>query len=109
MADANAPEPIRRIHEAVDRNESRTVELLQRFVRTRSITGGEAAMGAVVADAFSSRGLKVERWAATPDEIRDYLEHVGDQPSWEGRLNVTGRRAGAGNGRSILLNAHIDT
>lgn len=98
-----------RILEAVDRNESRTVELLQRFVRTRSVTGQEAAMGAVVAAAFGSRGLKVESWAATPEEMRDYLEHVGDQPSWEGRLNVAGTRAGAGGGRSILLNAHIDT
>lgn len=98
-----------RIHDAVDRNEQRTVELLQRFVRTRSITGDEAAMSAVVADAFRGRGLKVESWAATPEEMRDYLEHVGDQPSWEGRLNVMGTRDGKGGGRSILLNAHIDT
>lgn len=98
-----------KIHEAVDANEARTVATLQRFVRTRSITGEEAAMSAVVADAFAERGLKVESWAATAEEMRDYLEHVGDQPSWEGRLNVAGKRAGAGGGRSILLNAHIDT
>jgi acetylornithine deacetylase len=98
-----------RIHEAVDKHESKTVETLQRFVRTRSVTGEEAAMSAVVAEAFAARSLKVDSWAATPEEMRDYLEHVGDQPSWAGRLNVTGRRAGAGGGRSILLNAHIDT
>ncbi len=98
-----------RIHEGVEANEAKAVGLLQRFVRTRSITGEEAAMSAVVAEAFTARGLKVDSWAATPEEMRDYLEHVGDQPSWAGRLNVTGKRAGAGDGRSILLNAHIDT
>ncbi|HWA15877.1 MAG TPA: ArgE/DapE family deacylase, partial [Gemmatimonadales bacterium] len=74
-----------------------------------SVTGEEAAMSAVVADAFLARGLKVESWAATLEEMRDHLEHVGDQPSWAGRLNVAGKRAGAGGGRSLLLNAHIDT
>jgi acetylornithine deacetylase len=98
-----------RIHDTVEQNQARTIETLQRFVRTRSITGDEAAMGAVAADAFAARGLTVETWAATPEEMRDYLEHVGDQPSWAGRLNVVGKRAGAGGGRSILLNAHIDT
>lgn len=98
-----------RIREAVKNNRARTVETLQRFVRTRSITGEEAAMGAVAAEAFAARGLNVESWAATPEEMRDYLEHVGDQPSWSGRLNVVGKRAGSGGGRSILLNAHIDT
>lgn len=98
-----------RVREAVEANQQRTIQTLQAFVRTRSITGDEAAMGAVAADAFAARGLKVESWAATPEEMRDYLEHVGDQPSWAGRLNVVGKRAGAGGGRSILLNAHIDT
>jgi acetylornithine deacetylase len=103
------PVDIRRLHEAVDQNEARTVETLQRFVRTRSITGEEAAMSAVVAESFRARGLAVESWAATAAEMHDYLEHVGDQPGWEGRLNVVGKRAGKGGGRSILLNAHIDT
>src|SRR5690349_2037163 len=98
-----------RIHEAVNKNEAKTIDTLQRFVRARSITGEEAPMSAAATEAFGARGLKVESWAATPEEMRDYLEHVGDQPSWAGRLNVVGKRAGAGGGRSILLNAHIDT
>lgn len=98
-----------RIHEAVNKNEAKTIDTLQRFVRARSITGEEAPMSAAATEAFGARGLKVESWAATPEEMRDYLEHVGDQPSWAGRLNVVGKREGKGGGRSILLNAHIDT
>jgi len=66
-------------------------------------------MAARAAEAFRERGLEVETWAATAEEMRPYLEHVGEQPRYEGRLNVAGRRPGTGGGRSILLNAHIDT
>jgi len=100
---------VQAIARTVDADRDQVVALHQAFVRTRSVTGAEGAMSAVVADAFRARGLATEAWAATPAEMRDHLEHVGDQAVWEGRLNVVGRRAGAGGGRSILLNAHIDT
>jgi acetylornithine deacetylase len=66
-------------------------------------------MGARVTEAFRERGLEVDTWAATPGEMRNYFEHVGEQEAYEGRLNVAGRKKGVGGGRSILLNAHIDT
>lgn len=97
------------IGRAVDLERDQIVALHQSFVRTPSVTGTEGAMSAVVADAFRARGLVTESWAATPEEMRDHLEHVGDQSVWAGRLNVVGIRAGTGGGRSILLNAHIDT
>ena len=94
---------------AVDLEREPIVALHQAFVRTPSVTGTEGAMSAVVADAFRARGLVTDSWAATPEEMREHLEHVGDQSVWAGRLNVVGKRAGTGGGRSILLNAHIDT
>lgn len=98
-----------RIGQAVDSAREATLRLHQAFVRTASVTGAEGPMSACAADAFRARGLEVETWAATAEEMRAYLEHVGEQPGYEGRLNVVGRRKGAGGGRSILLNAHIDT
>src|SRR5262245_61489563 len=94
---------------AVDANRDRTVALHQALVRTRSITGDEGAMGARTAGAFRSRCLETTTCSATAEQMRAYLEYVGDQPGYEGRRNVVGKRAGAGGGRSILLNAHIDT
>lgn len=94
---------------AVDAARDRIVELHRSYVRVRSVTGAEGAMGARVAETFRERGLATETWVATADEIKPYLEHVGEQPGYEGRLNVAGKQAGSGGGRSILLNAHIDT
>lgn len=98
-----------KIVKAVEAGRERTVALHQALVRTPSITGDEGAMAARTAEAFRERGLETETWAATAEEMRDYLEHVGEQPGYEGRLNVYGTRRGAGGGRSMLLNAHIDT
>ncbi len=98
-----------KIVKAVDAGRGRTLALHQALVRTRSVTGDEGAMAARTAAAFRERGLTTETWTATAEEVREYLEHVGEQPGYEGRLNVYGTRAGSGGGRSILLNAHIDT
>ena len=85
------------------------VELLQELVRVPSVTGEEGAVQEVVERAFRERGLAVDRWEATPEEIDPYKEHVGAQEAYSGRPNVVGVRQGRGGGSSILLNAHVDT
>jgi acetylornithine deacetylase len=85
------------------------VRLLQDFVRVPSVTGEEGAMAAVAAAAFAEAGLVVEQVSATPELIAPYRDHVGDETRFANRPNVVGIRRGAGGGRSILLNAHIDT
>jgi len=97
------------IRGAVQARREDAVSLLQELVRTRSVTGEEVAVGEVVERAFSERGLEVDTWDATPEEMEPYPEHVGEQTSYENRPNVAGVRGGAGGGRSILLNAHTDT
>jgi len=97
------------IRGAVQARREDAVSLLQELVRTRSVTGEEVAVGEVVERAFSERGLEVDTWDATPEEMEPYPEHVGEQTSYENRPNVAGVRRGAGGGRSILLNAHTDT
>jgi acetylornithine deacetylase len=97
------------IRGAVEARREETVRLLQELVRTLSVTGEEGAVGAVVERVFSERGLDVDTWDATPEEMEPYTDHVGEQDSYENRPNVAGIRRGSGNGRSILLNAHVDT
>src|SRR5215210_8787483 len=58
---------------------------------------------------MGERGLSVDVWEATPEEISTYKEHVGEQSGYENRPNVVGVRAGSGGGSSLLLNAHVDT
>lgn len=53
---------------------------------------GEAEIGAYVADALNDLGLDVKTYDLGPK-----------------RVNVVGKLAGKGDGRSLLLNAHMDT
>ncbi|CAN5786593.1 hypothetical protein BH18ACT11_BH18ACT11_23450 [soil metagenome] len=97
------------IRGAVEARRGEAVRLLQELVRTPSVTGEEGAVGLVVERAFGARNLDVDAWEATPGEMEPYTDHVGEQDSYENRPNVAGVRRGSGNGRSILLNAHVDT
>ncbi|MDQ3362916.1 MAG: M20/M25/M40 family metallo-hydrolase, partial [Actinomycetota bacterium] len=85
------------------------VRLLQELVRVPSTTGEEGAVQKKVEHAFRGRGLEVDVWEAKANEVEPYRDHVGGQETYENRPNVAGTRRGRGGGRSLLLNAHIDT
>src|SRR5215203_1923416 len=104
--DSELAEAIARV---VEERRGESVRLLQELVRVPSVTGDEGAVQEIVERAFRERGLAVDIWEATPEEISLYQEHVGEQAGYENRPNVVGVRAGRGGGRSILLNAHVDT
>jgi acetylornithine deacetylase len=97
------------IGHAVEVRRHDAVGLLQELVRVPSVTGEEGAVQEVVERAFRERGLAVDRWGATPEDIDPYRDHVGEQRSYSDRPNVVGVRSGRGEGRSLLLNAHVDT
>jgi len=99
----------REIGRAVEARRESAMTLLRELVRVPSVTGEEGAVQEIVEEAFRERGLEVDRWEATPEEISPYLDHVGEQETFEDRPNVAGVRSGTGEGRSILLNAHVDT
>jgi acetylornithine deacetylase len=76
-----------------------TVELLERLVAIDSVNptlvpggAGEIELARFVAGWFEERGIEVE------------LEELGS-----GRANVVGRVRGSGGGRTLMLNAHLDT
>jgi acetylornithine deacetylase/succinyl-diaminopimelate desuccinylase-like protein len=73
-------------------NEERLVDWASRAIGTPSFTGSEQAMGEVMAATFAEMGL-----------------HVQWQQVEEGRPNILGTWRGAGGGRSLMFNGHMDT
>ncbi|MGH2531774.1 MAG: peptidase [Thermomicrobiales bacterium] len=100
---------VQRIREAVDGVRDDLVAFLQEIVRIPSVTGSEGEVQAAVAARFRGAGLDTDVWEPYPDELAPYSLHVGKFDSFAGRPNVVGRLAGSGGGRSLILNAHIDT
>ena len=73
-------------------SEERIVEMALEVVSIPSPTGDEQAMGEYMRDAFAALGLQVS-W----------------QEVEEGRANVLGLLEGAGGGKSLMFNGHMDT
>jgi len=122
----------------VDKNRSAYIELLQRAVRIPSLTGEEGRAQEFIAGCLKALGMAVECWEPDMAEIfrmfpeaaqypthwqHDLILPYDTLPSYEeliasgkhsdlnyrDRPNVVGRMAGKGQGRSLLLNGHIDT
>lgn len=85
------------------------VSALQELVRTQSHTGNEGAVQAVVARLMRDQGLSVDVWEPSEEALEPYAEHVTLEGGFAGRPNVVGTCQGAGSGRSLILNGHIDT
>jgi acetylornithine deacetylase len=82
---------------------------LQELVRTQSHTGNEGAVQEIVARLMREQGLQVDIWEPSEEVLAPYAEHVTLEGGFSGRPNVVGTLEGAGDGRSLILNGHIDT
>ena len=102
-------ERVRRIAAAVEARRADLVAFLEEIVRVPSVTGEEGAVQEVVAARFRAAGLEVDVWEPDPSALAPYADHVGEIETLAGRPNVVGILRGAGGGRSLVLNAHIDT
>ena len=102
-------ERARRIAVAVDALRDDLIAFLQALVRVPSPTGEERPVQELVAARMRADGLEVDVWEPDVAALAPYAEHVTAGASYAGRPNVVGTMPGTGDGRSLILNAHIDT
>ena len=102
-----------RVVAAITESRDELVELasdLIRFDTTARDPGDpardEAALQAHLAARLSAAGATVEVWEPTPEDVRGH--QVPFELDFAGRPQLLARFAGAGGGRSLLLNGHID-
>lgn len=91
---------------AVEVNAARAVELLSRLVEQPSTVGQESGAQAVLAAELDAAGFAVERLQIREDIGADPLAGV-PRASYAGRYDLVARR-GPGEGRSLLINGHMD-
>jgi acetylornithine deacetylase len=91
----------------IERREDELIETVAELVRRPSPLGEEAAVQAFVAGHLRETGLDVSVWDL--DESLKELPNAGDSGiPFAGRPNVAGSLRGAGGGKSLILNGHID-
>lgn len=95
------------VHAELERRQDELVAMVAELVRRPSVLGEEAAAQAYVAEQMRKSGLEVDVWELD-ESLRD-LPGAGDPGvPFAGRPNVAGVAHGAGGGRSLVLNGHID-
>jgi acetylornithine deacetylase len=107
---ASAAPHEQRILAEVDRAFDRELAFLQELVRRPSLRGEEAPVQDFVFAALKERGLAMDRWRLDEAELR---RHPGFSPvaevSYDNAWNVVGSwRPNQEQGRSLILNAHVD-
>jgi acetylornithine deacetylase len=96
-----------RLWAEIERQQETIVETIAEIVRIPSLLGDEAPVQRWVADHLRATGLETD--------VRDLDDSILDQPNagnsgvpFAGRPNVAGTLKGAGGGRSLIFNGHID-
>ena len=85
------------------------IRSLQEFVRIPSARGQELAAQEWMANRMRDLDLAVELIDCDPAELKQYPGWTPTDWSYENRPNLAGVWRGAGGGRSLILNAHVDT
>jgi acetylornithine deacetylase len=85
-----------------------TLEFLQQLVRIPTLAGNEKPAQDVVIAKLQSMDLVTDVWVIPEGELVRHPAYVPVDISYENRPNVVGIIRGAGGGRSLILNGHID-
>jgi len=98
------------IVQAVDNRRHEIVTFLQDLIQIESVTGHEGPVQAYLAAALRRWGLAVDAFEPDLPTLEGHPAFVAvDGLSFAGRPNVIATYRGAGGGRSLLLNGHVDT
>ncbi|NLV56059.1 MAG: ArgE/DapE family deacylase [Acidimicrobiales bacterium] len=99
-----------RVLDEITERRREMVAALGDLVRTPSITGSDAEheAQAAMAAALADDGLEVDHWALPLDDLRADPDFPGVEVPRDEAWGVVGRLPGAGDGRTLLLDGHID-
>ncbi|MEH7416709.1 peptidase [Neobacillus drentensis] len=89
-------------------NRARAARLLQLLVRENSTRGNESSTQAIVIEKCRQLGLTLDIWEIGGDELKSHPAYCCDRKSFDGNPNLVAVLKGAGGGKSIILNGHID-
>ncbi|NOV02927.1 peptidase [Paenibacillus sp. LMG 31457] len=97
-----------RIHEWITLHRSAGIALLQQMVRIASTQGNEKEVQLLVADQLHGLKLDVDMWEPDGEGLAGHPYFCSPRNHFAGSPNVVGVLKGAGGGRSLLLNGHVD-
>lgn len=101
-------ETIQKIEAYMDAHQDDAVALLREMVQQPSVQGHEKGVQEVVIKKLKGLNLQVDVWDPQASELEGNPYYIASRNTYAGSPNVVGALKGAGGGKSIILNGHID-
>jgi acetylornithine deacetylase len=101
-------EELRKVRKWIKRNRVHATRLLQKLVQEGSVRGKEAAAQAIIIEKCRELGLQLDIWEIGDKTLMNHPAYCSDRKDYTGNPNVVGVLKGTGNGKSLILNGHID-
>lgn len=99
----------KRLCDAVDQGFERQISFLSRLTAHPSTRGNEQSAQSFIVDELDARGYEIDRWQIDIAEIQHLPGFSPVLGPYEDAVNVVGiHRSKTGQGRSLILNGHID-
>ncbi|MBY0096655.1 peptidase [Mesobacillus maritimus] len=98
----------RKVREYILRHQSKGVRYLQRVVQEGSIRGQESSAQAIIIEKCRELGMTMDIWEIGGESLTNHPVFCSDRNDFKGNPNAVGILKGAGGGRSLILNGHID-
>jgi acetylornithine deacetylase len=92
----------------IDSNRNEVIAFLQQIIQIPSVTGNEGPVQDFLESYLADLGLEVDKFVPSLEELRAHPAYVKEAEPYEGRPNVVATWKGAGGGKSLLFNGHID-
>jgi acetylornithine deacetylase len=89
-------------------NQTKGIKLLQRLVQENSTRGNESSAQAIMIEKCRQLGLQLDIWEIDRNELIQHPSFFCDRKDFAGNPNVVAVLKGTGEGRSLILNGHID-
>jgi acetylornithine deacetylase len=89
-------------------NQTKGIKLLQLLVQENSTRGKESSAQAIMIEKCRQLGLQLDIWEIDHNELVRHPSFFCDRKDFNGNPNVVAVLRGTGDGRSLILNGHID-
>ena len=104
----------KRLLEIIENREKESTEFLQKLISydtsviDEGVYGNEGKAQKWLSTVFKDMGCEVDTFEPDNEKIKHHTDFTPGH-NYEGRFNVAGKIKGSGQGRSLLIDAHIDT
>ncbi|SFA92129.1 MULTISPECIES: peptidase [unclassified Bacillus (in: firmicutes)] len=97
-----------KIKDWIKENRARGARLLQKLVQENSTRENESKAQAIIIEKCRRLGMSLDIWEIGDEELLHHPSYHCDRKDFKGNPNVVGVLRGAGGGKSIILNGHVD-